>query len=63
MSVDQIKCQECAGDTIQFRGTGKNTEHRICSRYTEPGHKTIDEVKAELRRVRAQYYPASRRFA
>ena len=43
-----MQCSECGGRTIEFKGYGLDEHFKICSRYKEAGHKTIEEVKREL---------------
>jgi len=56
------KCPECQGHTVQFRGSGRDTQYKICTRYREKGHKTDAEIDAAIAAVREANYPASGRF-
>lgn len=53
-------CPECAGRTVEFRGAGLNMQHRICSRWEEPGHKSWEEVQKEVAVVRDAVNPSGR---
>jgi hypothetical protein len=53
-------CPECRGLSIEFRGTGLEMEHRICSRWRDPGHLTAKEIHERLREVRAAVRPSGR---
>lgn len=50
-------CTECNGETIQFRGKGKNLEHRLCTRWKEPGHLTEEQVHVRLREEADRAWP------
>ena len=60
--TQQQPCAECGGRTIEFKGTGSDTQYKICSRYKEPGHLRWDEVQARYRE-RAKVLRPSGRFA
>ncbi len=51
-SIEEEKCPECFGRTIQFSGQGKNMQYRICGRWQEPGHLTEIEIQQRLHAVR-----------
>jgi len=53
-------CPECGGRTIEFRGHGTSMQYRVCSRYTEPGHKSLEEVRREIVVVRTAVRPNGR---
>ena len=53
-------CQECGGRTVEFCGTGKDTQQRICSQWQEPGHLSEEEVKAKIQGVRNALMPSGR---
>ena len=53
-------CPECAGRTITFRGKGLETEWKICPRCQEPGHKTLAECQAEIRKLQRDIRPSGR---
>lgn len=42
------RCEECEGRTVEARGSGKDTQWKLCRRWKEPGHKTEAEVRQEL---------------
>lgn len=56
-------CTECGGRGVEFRGKGLDTQHRICSRYKEPGHPSEENIRARIREVIGQNWPPSGRFA
>lgn len=56
-------CTECGGASVEFRGSGKDTQYKVCSRYAEPGHLTKGQISARIRDVRAGNEPSSGRFA
>lgn len=60
---DPEKCADCGGRGIEFRGSGNNTQYRVCPRWREPGHPTQEEITEKLAESRAANYPASGRFA
>ena len=53
-------CPECNGETIEFRGSGKASEYKVCSRWKELGHHTEDEVKAKLKVWKDAAWPPGR---
>jgi hypothetical protein len=63
VEVDFGPCPECRGLTIEFRGTGKNVQYRICTRWEEPGHLSEEEVKKKLWEKTMAHMPPSGRFA
>ncbi len=48
---DHDPCPECKGVTVEFRVHGLNTEHKICSRWREPGHLSEAEIREKIRAV------------
>jgi hypothetical protein len=45
----QLKtCPECKGVTVQFTGTGLNTQYRICRRYEESGHLSKEAINERI---------------
>lgn len=63
MKTADEPCPECGGKGIEFRGSGKNLQHKTCSRWREPGHPTEAEIRAKLSEMFNAHYPASGRFA
>lgn len=53
-------CPKCGGRTVEFTGTGKITQYRICPWRDKPGHKTKDEVAQEITCVRQSIVPSGR---
>jgi len=60
MSEEQERCPECFGKTVMFKGKGLDMQYMICSHWKEPGHKSEDEINAEIARVRSQVRPSGR---
>lgn len=56
-------CTECGGTSVEFRFSGKDTQHKICSRYAEPGHLTKEQIRERIRDEIARNAPPSGRFA
>jgi hypothetical protein len=56
----QLPCVECGGRTIEFRGTGLNTQYRVCPRFREPGHLSEDEMVNALATARGNLTPSGR---
>jgi hypothetical protein len=50
-------CPECEGRTIEFRGSGKNLQRRLCTRWKEPGHLTEEEVRTRVREEMDRAWP------
>lgn len=50
-------CAECNNETIQFRGSGKNMQHRLCTRWKETGHLSEEQVRARLREEADRAWP------
>ena len=61
--TDEVKCPECNGNTVEFRGRGLDMQYRICSRCMEPGHKSSKDVESLIAAQRMLLGPPSRRFA
>lgn len=57
------KCPECGGDTIVFRGVGREGEYWICPRREEPGHLGEEEVLAAYAAEVRRRSGGKRRFA
>lgn len=53
-------CAECCGKTVEFRGNGRNLEYRVCSRYKEPGHITMLEIRAKVAAACGMARPSGR---
>ena len=53
-------CPECFGQTILFKGKGKDTQYKVCSKWPGPGHKTEVEINQIISRVRRQLNPSGR---
>jgi len=53
-------CPECQGQTVMFIGSGKNMQYKICPRYTEPGHKSEEEIIRMIGQVRLLINPSGR---
>jgi hypothetical protein len=58
--TESKECPECFGKTIQFWGTGKNTQYRICSHWQEEGHLTKFEINQKLADVQRFLNPSGR---
>jgi hypothetical protein len=56
-------CPECGGRSVEFRFSGRDTQHKICSRYAEPGHLTKDQIRERIAEERERHRPSSGRFA
>ena len=54
------RCPECGGRTVEFRGRGLDMNYRICSRYTEPGHKSEADIRKAIADVRHAVRPSGR---
>ena len=37
-------CSECDGETVQFRGAGRELQYRICSRVEQAGHLNQEQI-------------------
>jgi hypothetical protein len=57
---EEKKCPECKGATVEFRGSGCDTQYRICSRYAEPGHLSAEEIRREIAYWRSALRPSGR---
>ena len=53
-------CPECKGRTVEYTGKGLDTQYRICSRYTEAGHKSEEEINREMANLRRGIKPSGR---
>lgn len=53
-------CSECTGTTIMLRGSGLDTQFKVCSRRKEPGHLTEDEIRERLASIRQRLNPSGR---
>ena len=60
MFDEKEPCSECMGATIIFRGQKNNTEYKICSQWEKPGHKSEDEIRQIITRVRRAANPSGR---
>lgn len=58
--LQQRACPECRGQTVFFRGSGKDAQYRLCSHWTKPGHKDDLQIKAEIEKVKLQENPSGR---
>lgn len=54
------ECDECGGHTVQFRGRGLDMQYRICTHVGEPGHKTMEQCRQEVVRMRLEVNPSGR---
>jgi len=53
-------CPECRGLTVEFKGCGLDSQYKVCSRYTEPGHLTAEQIQDKIRARRAAVRPSGR---
>lgn len=53
-------CPECNGSAVEFRGTGSDLEYKVCSRYREPGHIDLAEIRAKIAEQRMSGRPSGR---
>ena len=62
MTKDEVEddCPVCKGRGVEFRGSGVDTEYRVCERWEEPGHPSKDELLALIRAKRIANHPGGR---
>lgn len=60
---EELKCPECGGATVMFRGKGLDREYKVCSQWEQPGHLTLEEIRAKIGQDARLSAPPSGRWA
>lgn len=57
---EKPKCDECNGETINFRGSGSDLQFKICTKVGTEEHLTMQQAQEKLADERHRARPSGR---